>query len=224
MKILTINGSAKNGGFTGGALDIASRRLMEKGAEVEMIRLADLDIRECVGCNQCLKTGECPLGDDMAGLIEKMKAADGFVVGSPVRNQFMTAVFKRFMERSVYLLGFPLELEDKPVMAISSVGAFGGRGVNKKALSMTEYGAHLSSWNFFTVGHPAKMKPDDARPRLEQSTDRLYEDIRTKRGRTIAERFSNTFSRLLLEKFLTARSPDQYAGLIRRWREKGREK
>ena len=72
------------------------------------------------------------LADDMNHIIQTMMEADGFVVGSPVRNGLTTACYKRFCERISYLLGFSLLLEDKYTLAISCVGYMGGKKVIKQ--------------------------------------------------------------------------------------------
>ena len=57
------------------------------GAEVEMIRLHDLKIKDCIGCETCMRglttggDGKCILrDDDFAWLSEAVKDADGLVL------------------------------------------------------------------------------------------------------------------------------------------------
>ena len=52
---------------------------MEKGAAVEYINIAKLNIKGCLGCNECKKdqTKFCSiLNDDMTGLYAKLNEAD----------------------------------------------------------------------------------------------------------------------------------------------------
>jgi multimeric flavodoxin WrbA len=60
----------------------------EMGAEVELIRMLDLDIRYCKQCKNCLwmrKGPEyCPLKDDAAFLFNKIMDSDGFILGVPI--------------------------------------------------------------------------------------------------------------------------------------------
>ena len=222
MKVLVINGSPKKEGFTPGALDIVSSALEARAVEVERLRLSERRIQDCIGCFQCLRTGRCVLDDDMGGVIEAMLAADGFVVGSPVRNGQTTACFKRFYERITYLLGFTCLLDDKATLAISSVGVAGGRAVNKRMLGLrAPFNTRLSGYLFFRVGIPTRLTPERARPRLERAADKLVRDIRRGKRHSLKDRLAMAVDRLVMRKLLFARSPEAYAHVLECWKRKG---
>ena len=71
------------------------------GAETEIVLLSDLEIDYCSGCGTCLREGECPQKDDVTGIQEKMLAANGIVLGSPVYTLHVTAQIKTFIDRCV---------------------------------------------------------------------------------------------------------------------------
>ena len=222
MKILVINGNTKKGGFTEGALSIVAERLENNGVEVDRLRLIDADIRDCISCFTCLKTGECVLDDDMAGIIRRMVEADGFVVGSPVRNGHVTACYKRFYERITYTVGFPLRIEDKHTLAISSVGMMGGKAANRKFLGLQDVcRTRLSDYIHCKVGIPTKVAPSDMRERLEAAADRLVRNIETRRPKGWPGRIGAVLDRIVMNRFLFKKSPDLYANVIARWKEKG---
>ena len=221
MKILVINGNTKKGGFIAGALDIIATHLEKQDVEAQNIRLVEVKINECLGCFHCLKTGECIQHDDMEEIIQKMLESDGFVVGSPVRNGLTTACYKRFYERITYPLGFPLLLEDKHTLAISCVGAMGGKSINKKFLGLQDVcHTRLSDFIFCTVGIPTKVDPSDIRDKLEKSADKLIHNIQTRRPKRLIERISAAMDRAILRRFLFKKSPDLYTHVITRWKEK----
>jgi multimeric flavodoxin WrbA len=66
----------------------------EAGIEVEMLRLHDLNIKPCTGCNACVQgkhglifggSGECVIkNDDMPLFNEKLWQSDGLIISSPV--------------------------------------------------------------------------------------------------------------------------------------------
>lgn len=222
MKILVINGNPKRGGFTEGALDIVTSRLRAQGTAVETIRLGDAHIQDCIGCFHCLKTGDCVLTDDSETIIQSMKEADGFVIGSPVRNGLSTACYKRFYERITYTLGFPLLLEDKYSLAISSVGYLGGKGISKRMCGLQDvFHTHLSSFIFLSVGIPAKVNPSDRRAILEQAADKLVADIRTRRPRRLFDRISFFVDRQVLRRLMFDKNPELYAHVRKCWQWKG---
>jgi multimeric flavodoxin WrbA len=208
MKVLVINGNTKTDGFIAGALDIVASYLEKQGVEVRKIRLADARINECLGCFHCLRTGECVQRDDMDQIVTRMQEADGFVVGSPVRNGLTTACYKRFYERITYTLGFPLLLEDKHTLAISCVGATGGKGVNKKLLCLQDVcHTRLSDFIFCTVGIPTKIDPSEIKDKLKHSTDKLIGNIKTHRSKRPIERITGAVDRAILRRFLFEKAP-----------------
>ncbi len=64
----------------------------ELGAEVELVRLNDLKLKPCTGCNRCFEdmftkggSGDCILkNDDFRFIDEKILECDGLIVGSPI--------------------------------------------------------------------------------------------------------------------------------------------
>lgn len=222
MKILAINGSPNKAGFSAGALEIAASALERRGAQVERLHLADVELRDCLGCFQCLRTGACPLRDGVDGVIERMRAADGFVVASPVRNGLTTALYKRFYERITYRAGFPLLLEDKYTLAISSVGMAGGAGTNKRLLGLQDVcHTRLSGFVFARSGFPKKTSPEALRPRIEQAAERLARDVETRRTRTWVDRLSFALDRWVLRNFVLSKAPEEFAYVRQHWAKKG---
>ena len=87
MKVLLVNGSPRANGNTAWALKEVAGTLGAEGIETETVWIGNKPVRGCVACYQCKakNLGRCVFDDDAAnGLIEKLKAADGIVVGSPV--------------------------------------------------------------------------------------------------------------------------------------------
>ncbi len=222
MQIIIFNGNTKKGGFIAGALQIVADCLESRGVHVDSIFLADAHIKDCVGCFHCLKTGQCIQQDDMADILDRMCRADGFVIGSPVRNGLMTACYKRFYERITYTLGFPLLLEDKHTLAISCVGMMGGKAVNRKFLGLQDvFHTRLSDYIFCKVGIPTQVKPADMTQRLENAAARLVQNIDARQPKSLPTRASAALDRFILKRFALQKSPAVYAAVIDSWRKKG---
>ena len=222
MKILVINGNPQKTGFVAGALGILSSQLQTHGVEVQHLRLADAKIADCMGCFHCLKTGQCVLTDDMDNIRQSMLQADGFVVGSSVRNGLTTACYKRFYERMTYTLGFPLLLEDKYTLAVSCAGYMGGKAANKRLLGLQDvFHTRLSDFVFCSVGIPTKRQPADIRQQLERAADKLISDIQTRRPRRLLDRVLFAMDRTVMRKFMFEKNPELYAHVIECWRKKG---
>ena len=85
MKVLLVNGSPHPEGHTAGALREVESVLREKGLETEWFQLANKPVRGCIGCESCRNSYRCIFNDDQANeLIDRIVAADGVVIGSPV--------------------------------------------------------------------------------------------------------------------------------------------
>ena len=99
MKVLLLNGSPKASGNTALALDEMEKVFLQEGIEVETVQVGHLDVRGCMACNSCFKTDRCVIDDIVNDLAEKLREADGMVVGSPVyfasANSTLTAVLDR---------------------------------------------------------------------------------------------------------------------------------
>ena len=86
MKVLLINGSPREKGNTARALKEVADTLAAEGIETETVWIGKKPVRGCCACYQCIQKslGHCIFGDDVAnGIIEKLKDADGIVIGAP---------------------------------------------------------------------------------------------------------------------------------------------
>jgi len=111
-QLLAINGSYRDGGAIDQAVDVAAKAALEAGAAIEVVRLRDFPIEFCRNCRQCTQVpgeapGECVHQDGMRELIDKIEAADGYILASPTNFYSVTAIFKRFMERLVVYAYWP---------------------------------------------------------------------------------------------------------------------
>jgi len=73
-----------------------------RGAEFELVHLADFNIQDCDGCHACWEGRHCSKPDDMPPLYTKVSLADVIVFGTPVYWYGPTALMKAFLDRFVY--------------------------------------------------------------------------------------------------------------------------
>jgi multimeric flavodoxin WrbA len=111
-QLLVVNGSYRQDGAIDQAVEVAVQMALAAGASIEVIRLRDFPIEFCRNCRRCTQVpgeapGECVHQDGMRELIDKIEAADGFILASPTNFYSVTAVFKRFMERLVVYAYWP---------------------------------------------------------------------------------------------------------------------
>ncbi|NLD56812.1 MAG: flavodoxin family protein [Methanomicrobiales archaeon] len=100
MKILALNGSPRTVRSTTRQLaQFVLDGAAEAGAETEMIDLCDLRITPCTACEGCSFNGICVYDDDVAVLVDRMKAADGIIFASPVYIDNVSGQMKVFFDR-----------------------------------------------------------------------------------------------------------------------------
>lgn len=85
MKVLLINGSPHKSGNTNIALSEVAKALEGEGVESEMVHIGVSAVQGCIACYKCGELGRCVFRDSLyEDVREKLKEADGIVVGSPV--------------------------------------------------------------------------------------------------------------------------------------------
>ena len=106
MKVVAFNGSPRQNGNTYNALKFVAKELEEQGIEVEIIQVGSQNIVGCKACNKCAKNRDekCIMdNDEVNGWIQKMKEADGIILGSAVHFSGITATMKAFLDRAMYV-------------------------------------------------------------------------------------------------------------------------
>lgn len=128
MKVLAINGSPRKDGNTQVMIDEAAKALKKAGIGVESVALRDYDVRPCNACELCYKKHwKCSIKDDTLGLLDKMVAADGLIIASPVYSADITAQMKALLDRCVIAYN-EQDFKDKVGGAITvGGGAHGGQ-------------------------------------------------------------------------------------------------
>jgi multimeric flavodoxin WrbA len=101
MKVLAINGSARKDGNTAILINTVLKELNIAGIETEMIQLAGNVIEPCKACWACGGQGNCVhRNDSFREVFEKMKEADGILLGSPVYSANVSANMQALLERA----------------------------------------------------------------------------------------------------------------------------
>lgn len=106
MKVLLINGSPNIKGCTFTALSEVAKTLEKEGVETEIIQVGNKDIRGCIACRQCKKTGKCVFNDLVNEVAPKLEEADGIVIGSPVYYGSPNGTVMSFVDRLFYSTTF----------------------------------------------------------------------------------------------------------------------
>ena len=105
MKVIAFNGSPKAIGNTYVSINAVAEELKKEGIDVEIINVGNKNITGCKACGGCSKTGKCVINDGVNEMIEKMKDADGIILGSPVYYAGLNGTMKAFLDRAFMLVG-----------------------------------------------------------------------------------------------------------------------
>lgn len=163
MKVLLVNGSPNKLGCTNEALKEVEKSLKENGIETEIFWVGNKPIRGCIGCEQCLKTKKCVFDDVVNEFVEKAKAADGFIFGTPVHYAGPSGFISSFMDRAFY--GKPNIYKGKPAACITSCRRAGGIGAFDRLNKYFTYSCMpiVSSnyWNGVFGATPEEVRKDE---------------------------------------------------------------
>lgn len=108
MKVVAFNGSLNEKGNTYQALKMVGAELEKGGGELEIVQVGGKPLRDCMACEQCAKNkNECCVlpGDEVNQWIQKMKQADGIILGSPVHYSGVAGAMKSFLDRAFFVSG-----------------------------------------------------------------------------------------------------------------------
>ena len=163
MKGLLIKGSPKMGGNTAFALDQMVDVFKSEGVETEIIQVGNQLIRGCTGCGSCHKIGKCVFDDLVNETAEKLREADGLVLGSPVYYASPNGTLLSFLDRLFYSSGSV----DKRMIVGSSVvvarrgGCTASMDVLNKYFTISQMPVASSTyWNIIHGAKPGEAAQD----------------------------------------------------------------
>ena len=116
--------------------------------------MGNKDIRGCVACLSCKKTGKCVFDDMVNEAASKFQASDGLVVASPVYYASANGTLISFLDRLFYSTGF-----DKTMKVGASVAAARRGGLSASYDQLNKYfgisGMPIASGQYWNGIHGA---------------------------------------------------------------------
>jgi multimeric flavodoxin WrbA len=169
MKVLAFNGSPKKEGNTYRALRLVLDEIEKEGIETEIIHVGSQQVKSCTACGMCAKNKDekCVLvGDDVNFWIQKMKEADGILLGSPVHYAGISSVMKSFLDRSFYVIsnngGLLRHKVGASVTAVRRTGGIPAIDMMNRYILYSEM--VMPSSNYWTIIHgamPGEIEKDE---------------------------------------------------------------
>lgn len=164
MKVVAINGSPKANGNTAFAISLVLEQLEKEGIETEVIHIGNKPIRGCIGCGGCGRDGHCVFQDDqMNDWADKMAAADGVVIGTPVYYAGINGTLKSFLDRAFYSHG--RQMRHKVGVGLAAVRRTGGmpalEDINRFFTISEMLVPSSSYWNVIHGAKPGEAQQDE---------------------------------------------------------------
>ena len=92
----------------------------EAGKEAELLSLKEKDLRFCIGCLACQKTGKCVLRDDMGKMLDRVREADVLVLVTPIYYYGLPGQLKTFLDRCNPLYGGENRFRDVYLVTVAA--------------------------------------------------------------------------------------------------------
>lgn len=168
MKVIGLNGSPRKKGNTTCSLNTVFVELEKAGIETEMIHVGKEKIQGCTACCACVKNQDqcCVIKDDPVNeWVQKMKSADGILLGSPVHFSGIAGTMKSFLDRAFFVSSVNGGLFRQKIGAsVAAVRRSGGLPtVNSLNHYITYSEMVMPCSNYWTVAHgftPGEMEQD----------------------------------------------------------------
>jgi multimeric flavodoxin WrbA len=179
MRILGIIGSYRKLGNTEVLVEEALMKAQHLGAEVDILRLTDLNIEPCKGCMACaFKQEECRIPDDWSIFRDKLVESDAVILGAPTYLLGPAGIVKMIIDRNIAFQAGALQHTGKPGAII---GVSGVRGWEPFALPMLNVftltcGLRIIDQVMFYAQGPGEISLDDlAMKRVRKLGSNIFE-------------------------------------------------
>jgi multimeric flavodoxin WrbA len=133
MKAIAINGSPNKNGNTAIVLKLMAEELSKEGIEVETIQIGDKKLHGCTACGYCMRPESegCVFKDDIVNeTAQKMREADGIILGAPTYYGGIPGTMKSFLDRVFF--SDPGTFKYKVGAAVAVVRRAGGVDVTRQ--------------------------------------------------------------------------------------------
>lgn len=145
--------------------------LHEAGVSTELISLAGTDIRDCTGCETCIRrTGWCVQKDAAPEILARMLSADGLVIATPVYMGTVTGKLKSLLDKTASWLHRPPAV-GTPVLPLVTTA---GSGAKRTLAYLTETVACWGAHPIGGIARSASAREPVARREVERYLDHLH--------------------------------------------------
>lgn len=98
-KVFIVSSTMRKNGNSELLADEFAKGAAAAGNEVDKISLRDIQLKFCIGCLACQKSGKCVHNDGMTEIYSRVQNADVLVFATPVYYYEMSGQLKTFIDR-----------------------------------------------------------------------------------------------------------------------------
>lgn len=117
-KVLIISTSLRGASNSDILAKECERGAKEAGHSVEYLSLKGKEIKFCIGCLACQKSGACVLKDDVPEIMAKVKEAEVIIYATPIYYYEMSGQMKTLLDRLNPL--YPVEYRFRDIYMIAT--------------------------------------------------------------------------------------------------------
>jgi len=106
MKVVAFNGSPRKNGNTRILLETVCEELEKEAIQTEIVQIGGKKVHGCTACMKCFekKDNRCVIDDDFVNeCIQKMRQADGIVIGTPTYFTDVSVEVKALIDRAGFV-------------------------------------------------------------------------------------------------------------------------
>jgi multimeric flavodoxin WrbA len=227
VRILALNGSPNPARNTANLMRWVLEGCKKEGAFVKWVDLHESDINYCTGCHGCIRGDMCVIRDDVDSIMEDLQTFDGAVVGSPVYEGYPSAQMKTLMDRIALFTLYRGILDDKRTVGVSTSGVAPTKRTARECAMMfgRSSGLVMSKTASLTGGYGE----------IDERTHRKLKENAVRKGRKLVKDIRKPpvvsrsdlkyawigFLRKNFLKRLILKNPEEFAGVIEYWKDKG---
>lgn len=135
MNILGISGTPRVNGNSAILIDYALKPFIKEGWGVKHLKLSELTVKSCNGCEKCFETGKCVIeDDDMHYFYDAFKWCDAVIISSPVYSRNISSQLMAVLDRHYGVMKTrPLQGKAGGAIAVGR-GTGGGNAITTAAI------------------------------------------------------------------------------------------
>ena len=221
MKTITIiNGSPRKNGATGKILQAFRTRLEEHGnVAIHYIDLVDYHLQNCLGCENCYKTGICPVQDRASEINQAVSQSQGVIIGSPDYVSNVSGLLKNYIDRGHIVV--EQALKGKYMFVVTTYEIVGGAGVAGILNNMFRNAGGIPAGKFtLKLNHNSNpLEQPKNLKKINRKADKFYHAIHRNKRKRIFDRFIHFVALHLVIKPYVVRHPLRFKAVLQRWKE-----